>query len=239
MKGFTEGPMQGLRRMPRLARPRFVVLAAPAAAILAVVAVAPAFSAPAPADGAQPAGLFGASKEPLDISSDNSDYQQQARKGIWWGSVEAIQGTARLRTPRLTVFFAPRDPSAPKPPPGAAGPDVGQVERVEAEGPVFYTTPTQRATGDHATYVSADDTITMTGNVVVVQDKNVATGDKLVIEQKTGHSTLSSTPGKPTGKPRVRAVFYPSQGAPAAPGAAAVPAVPPKAPLPAKAPVKP
>ncbi len=233
MEGL-EGPMQGLRRMPRLAPPRFAYVAA---AALAAFAVAPAFSAPAPAEGAQPAGLFGASKEPLDISSDNSDYQQQARKGIWWGSVEAIQGTARLRTPRLTVFFAPRDPNAPKPPPGAAGPDVGQVERVEAEGPVFYTTPTQRATGDHATYVSADDTITMTGNVVVVQDKNVATGDKLVIEQKTGHSTLSSTPGKATGKPRVRAVFYPSQGAPAAPGAAAAPAKAP--PVPPKAPVKP
>jgi lipopolysaccharide export system protein LptA len=110
----------------------------------------------------------------------------------------------------MTVYFAPRDPNAPKPPPGADQADVGQVERIEAEGPVHYTTPTQRALGDHGTYIADGKTITLTGNVVVVQDKNVATGDKLVIEQDTGHQVLTSNPGKTTPQ-RVRTVLYPNQ----------------------------
>jgi len=219
---------------------RLALLAAPGLAAMGL-AVTGAASSPAAALGSGPApaapqkgatgqpGGIGASNEPIDVTSDNYDYQQQVRIGVYTGNVEVVQGVARLRTPKLTVYYAPKDPNAPKPPPGAAQTDVGQVERIEAEGPVHYTTPTQRALGDHGTYIADGDTITLTGNVVVVQDKNVATGDKLVIEQKTGHQVLTSTPGKVVPQ-RVRAVLYPqnqtaqpgtapaASGAPGAPG---------------------
>ncbi len=209
---------------------RIALLAAPG---LAAVSLAVTAAASAPAPGAAPAAAaakapnsLGASNLPIDVTSENYDYQQQERTGVWTGNVEAVQGDARLRTPKLTVYFAPKDPNAPKPPPGAAQADVGQVERMEAEGPVHYTTTTQRALGDHGTYIADGDTITLTGNVVVVQDKNVATGDKLVIEQKTGHSVLTSNPGKATPR-QVRAVLYPQNQAPA-PGAPPAPAASPK-----------
>jgi lipopolysaccharide export system protein LptA len=184
---------------------------------VAALAVA-ARSAPAPQPqspaGARPgatpaAGGIGSSNLPIDVTSDNYDYRQPDRVGVYTGNVEAVQGTTRLRTPKLTVYFAPRDPNAPKPPPGANQDEAGQVERIEAEGPVHYTTPTERALGDHGTYIADGDTITLTGNVVLVQDKNVATGDKLVIEQKTGRKVLTSNPGKTTPQ-RVRTVLYPN-----------------------------
>jgi lipopolysaccharide export system protein LptA len=202
---------------------RSLALIALAATGLGAAAVPQPSKAP---PAAKPANALGDSKLPLDISALNTEQFQQEHRAVWWGDVEAIQGASRLNTPRLTAFFTPRDPNAPKAPAGAADSDMGKVERIEAEGPVYYTTPTQRAKGDHATYISADDTITMTGNVVLVQDKNVATGDKLVIEQKTGHSTLTSSASKPG--QRVRAVLYQNQAAPAA--GAPAPATPPKAP---------
>jgi lipopolysaccharide export system protein LptA len=177
-----------------------------------IAAPPPATKPPAtkPPGTKPPPGALGSSNLPLDISSENSEQFQQEHRAVWWGNVEAIQGQSRLRTPRLTAFFTPRDPNAPKPAPGTIGPDSGQVERVEAEGPVYYVTPTQKAKGDHATYLASTDTITMTGNVVLVQDKDVATGDTLVIEQKSGHATLTSNPSKGGGQ-RVRAVLYPSE----------------------------
>jgi lipopolysaccharide export system protein LptA len=202
---------------------RPALLAAPALAALGLVVTAAA-SAPTPAPAPAQPGAIGSSNAPIDVTSENYDYRQPERIGVWTGNVEAVQGLARLKTPKLTVYFAPKDPNAPKPPPGAAQADVGgQVERMEAEGPVHYTTPTQRALGDHGTYVADGDTITLTGNVVVVQDKNVATGDKLVIEQKTGHSVLTSTPGKAQPQ-RVRAVLYPQSQNQTGPA----PATPPK-----------
>ena len=158
-------------------------------------------------------GAIGASGQPIDVESDNYDYRQQERVSIYTGNVVAVQGQARLRAPKLTVYYAPPDPNAPKPPPGVAPAQAGDIERLEAEGPVHYTTPTERALGDHGTYVADSDTITLTGNVVVVQGKNVGTGDKLVIEQKTGHSVLTSNPGQGTPH-RVRTILYPNQANP-------------------------
>lgn len=189
--------------------------------LLATPVVARAPAAPA-APGAAP--MFGGSNQPIDVTAENSEMFQQEHRQVFWGNVDAVQGTSRLRTPRLTTFFSPRDPNAPKPATPAPNADMGQVERIEAEGPVFYTTPTQRAKGDHATYLASNDTITMTGNVVLVQEKNVATGDKLVIEQKTGHATLTSS-AKPGGvQQHVRAVLYPKDNPPPAPGAPPAPA---------------
>jgi lipopolysaccharide export system protein LptA len=203
---------------------RFALFAVPAALASGLLAASLANQSEAQTAPAAQPGMFTGSKEPLDVTSDNGEQFQQDHRAVWYGNVEVRQGTSRMRTPRLNVFFTPPDPNKPKAAPGAIGADPGQVERIEAEGPVYYVTPTQSAKGDHATYISADDTITMTGNVVLVQGKNVATGDKLVIQQKTGHSTLSTLPGKASPQ-RVRAVLYPNQ---TTPGAAPTPSQPPK-----------
>ena len=96
---------------------------------------------------------------------------------------------------------------------------------MEAQGPVYYITPTQTARGDHGTYIAATDTITLIGNVVVAQDKNVLQGEKLVIETKTGRSTMVATNQGRNASGRVRGVFYPSTTTPASPtGATPAPA---------------
>ena len=85
------------------------------------------------------------------------------------------------------------------------------IDRMEAEGPVYLVTSTQKAQADHATYLAASDTVIMSGNVVLLQDKNVVKGEKLVIEHTTGHSTLYASPKVENG--RVRGVFYPKDDA--------------------------
>jgi lipopolysaccharide export system protein LptA len=194
-----------------------------AAATVAVGALLSANAALAQSSGAGPAttqtaaktqggGGFGFSNEggPVDITSDRSETFQQQHLTIWEGSVIAVQGGDKLQTPRLTVYFADSGQRAGQ---SASGQDMGRIQRMEAEGPVFFVTATQKAQGDHATYDAVADTVTMTGNVVLVQDKNVVKGEKLVIEQKTGHSTLYATTNQEKG--RVRGVFYPNS-APAA-----------------------
>lgn len=185
-----------------------------------------AYAAPAPAPARAASTGLGASNLPIDISAEGTDIRQNERQVVYYGNVEAIQGTARLNTPRLTVFYVARNAPGGASAPASGGIGSNSVERIECEGPVFYTTPTQNAKGDHATYIAADDTITMTGNVVLVQEKNVSTGDKLVIEQKSGHATLTSTGAKSDPGKRVRAVLYPNQAQPQ-PGAAPTPKAPP------------
>jgi lipopolysaccharide export system protein LptA len=172
-------------------------------------------------------GPLAGSGGPIDISADQLEVIDADRRAVWRGNVEAKQGESRMRTPVLNVFFAAKEGAAATPASGSggvAGQNWGAIERMEAEGPVYYVTPTQQARGDHGVYVAANDTITLTGNVVVAQDKNVLQGEKLVIETKTGRSTMVSSAQGRNASGRVRGVFYPNSNKPAANGQPAAPA---------------
>ncbi len=151
---------------------------------------------------------FGQPGQPIDISSKSTQVFQAEQKVIYIGEVEAIQGTTRLRTPQLTLWYnnnnAVKTPGAAPAPPRNSSSPSGAINRMEAEGPVYYVTATQSAKGDHGSYNAADNTIILTGNVILTQDKNVSTGDKLVIHQDVNTADLTSE--KATG--RVRGVFY-------------------------------
>ncbi len=177
---------------------------------------------------------------PIDITADQLEMVDAQHLAIWRGNVEAVQNGSRLVSDVMNVYFQGNG-TAPKPktpPPSAGGPAVGSdwgaVQRVIADGHVFFVSTNQTARGNHAVYDLAPDTITMTGDVVVVQGDNVVKGDKLVIQVKSGHADIiSNTTGR--SKPeRVRGVFYnanQSEPAPAgsAPPVPAAPATPAKA----------
>ena len=141
------------------------------------------------------ASLF-SSGAPLDVSAHS---QNGASHIILDGEVEILQAQSRLRSPHVEIFTITtqghNDPGT-----------IGKVDHAEAQGPVYYATPTQQARGDHGFYTGADETIKLSGHVVLLQGENVTTGDQLLINQKTGVATLSST-----GKERTRGVFYPQK----------------------------
>jgi lipopolysaccharide export system protein LptA len=203
-------------KLPR-ARTKGAATAAAAFAIVCGLSVA----AGAMAQQGRSGGLS-KSNSPIDISADQGETVSSENRATFRGNVEVKQDDGRLRTPVLDIFYvkgdgAPPDPAAP------AGTGGQKIERMEAEGPVYYITPTQTARGDHGTYIAATDTITLTGNVVVAQDKNVLQGEKLVIETKTGHSTMLSSAQGRNASGRVRGVFYPNSSPPAAASPAPAP----------------
>jgi lipopolysaccharide export system protein LptA len=185
------------------------------------VALGLAIAAAALGAGAQ--GIAPQSNGPMDISADNGTFVNAACESIWSGSAEVLQGTTRLRANEIRAFFKKKPPG----PGGAAaqgggpvggmpgGPqsNCGATERIEAAGDVYYVTPDQNARGDHATYTAGDSLIVMTGNVIVVQGKNVIHGDRLTIHVDTREAQMESE-AKGRGNPnRVRGVFYQQPGA--------------------------
>ena len=75
------------------------ILAATAAVLCAGAASS---QAPAPAKGTG----CGSSKDPIDISARNTDVFQPQHQVVYTGEVEALQGQQRMRTPKLTLYFA-------------------------------------------------------------------------------------------------------------------------------------
>lgn len=172
---------------------------------------------------------------PIDITADNGTFENATCTSTWSGAAEVLQGDARLRSHVIKVFLKKKPASAvaksapaeePGLPGGQSGAGCGATERIEADGDVFYVTPNQVARGDHAVYTADDGQIVMTGNVIVVQGKDVIHGDKMTIQVAT-HQVQFDSAAKGRGTPgRVRGVFYPNQpGQPGLPGLGA-PAAP-------------
>jgi lipopolysaccharide export system protein LptA len=187
-------------------------------AVLGLALAAAAFAADAQ-------GIAPQSSGPMDISADNGTFVNQACESTWSGSAEVLQGTTRLRANTIRAFFKKKPGGdaagggraqgggAVGGLPGGPQSNCGSTERIEAEGDVFYVTPDQNARGDHAIYTADNDQIVMTGNVIVVQGKNVIHGDRLTIHVATREAQMESQ-ARGRGVPnRVRGVFYQQPGA--------------------------
>jgi lipopolysaccharide export system protein LptA len=162
--------------------------------------------------GSASAQIAPSSDAPVDVTADRLEAINEECRAIWSGSAEAVQDQSRLRANTITLINAK-----------TAG-RCGVLDRMEAVGEVFYVTPQQTVRSDSAIYTAANDTIVMSGQVVVAQGTNVLRGDRLSIVVKTGKATME-TGAKGRGKPgRVRGVFYPNKSStPAAPNPAPVP----------------
>jgi len=138
---------------------------------------------------------------PIYINSSRTESLENERKVLLVGNVDIQQGTARLRADTVTISFKPGG-GAP------AGASVvggfGQVERIVAEGNVYYVTPELKAKGDRGVYELATDTITMTGKVALMRERDVAEGQTLRMEVKSRRTTLEGGSG------RTRMVIDPS-----------------------------
>lgn len=165
---------------------------------LAIAAFAGALCAAAPA-----AAQLSEGGGPVSYSADNLEYFDAERRLVLTGDVDIVQNDARLRADRITLTFT----SSSSGQSNAQGLGSGDIERMIAEGEVYYVRPAQSARGNRAVYDVHADNVTFTGNVVVASDENVIRGETLVLNITNRRTVIRPTPGQ-----RVRGVFVPTEG---------------------------
>ena len=183
------------------------------------------------------------SNEPIDIESDVLVVHDAQKYATFKGNVKAVQGTTTLRSRELDVHYVgsgsdslAKGPdttgSTPAPTTGAAtGASAGtgdakpsgvglgtnngtQISKIEARGEVVITSDQdQTTTSDWALYDVPAQLVTVGGNVVLMQGKNVLKGDRLVIDLKTGESRFENR-GNTAAGGRIRALFMPKEAKP-------------------------
>ena len=131
---------------------------------------------------------------PIYINSERTESLERERKVLLVGNVDIQQGDARLRADTVTMIFAER-------PAGSAdttgvGSGCGQIQTMVAEGNVFYITADMKAKGDRGVYDAASDVITMTGNVALMRERDVAEGAVLRVEIGNRRTTLDGGDGR-------------------------------------------
>ncbi len=182
--------------------------------LLAAVSVV---SASAAAQGLIPNGQDQNRDQPVQIDAKTLEVHDKNKTATFSGDVKVVQGYTTMTCKKLVVFYgqglgiAGAKP-APATPPGAV-PDAQNIRRIEAHGDVTVVSRDQTASGDLGVYDLLAKTITLSGNVVVTQGKNVIHGERVVVDTITGNAHVEaspSAPGAPQG--RVRALIIPQQG---------------------------
>ncbi len=141
---------------------------------------------------------------PVSYSADNLEYFDGERRLVLTGDVDIVQNDARLRADRITLFFSQSSGGGEG---QGQGLGSGDIQRMIAEGEVYYVRPAQSARGDHAVYEVAQDAVTFSGNVVVASEENVIRGQTLVLQIGSRRTTIRPETGQ-----RVRGVFVPRNG---------------------------
>jgi lipopolysaccharide export system protein LptA len=141
---------------------------------------------------------------PVSYSADNLEYFDAEHRLVLTGDVDIVQNDARLRADHITLYFSQSTGGTE-----AQGLASGDIERMIAEGEVYYVRPSQSARGNRAVYEVNQDSVTFSGNVVVASDENIIRGETLVLQIGSRRTTI-----RPDASGRVRGVFVPRNGPP-------------------------
>jgi lipopolysaccharide export system protein LptA len=166
-----------------------------------------------PADGAAPKQQ--GEEVPLRITAARLEADQKDGIIIFSGQVKAIYGDATLYADQLRVYFKPK-PETPK---GVAKPpqekadqsplgNLGaeKLDRIVANGNVRMVQEERVATGNEAIYYQDRDEVVLTGNPQVWRAENTLKGERIIFNLKTNKALVESSPQR-----RVEALLY-SQG---------------------------
>lgn len=112
------------------------------------------------------------SAQPVEVTADRLDVNQTDGTATFAGNVVVVQGELTLTAGRVLVEYGTTQPR--------------EIERIHAFDSVVLVSPTEAAEGDEAVYEVASRSVVMTGNVLLTQELNVVSGERLTIDLDTG-----------------------------------------------------
>ena len=142
--------------------------------------------------------------QPIQIVSDRLDAYNEKRMVVFSGNAVATQGLRTIRADRLTLYYKENRKTAGKSAVEVEGP--GDLERMEAKGHVTVTEVERVATGDDAVFEQDIQKITMTGNAVLREGKNIVRGDRVIVFLDENRGVVESLENR-----RVTATVYPKE----------------------------
>lgn len=143
---------------------------------------------PAMAQNVAFGGVRADTSAPVEVASDSLSVNQADGRATFTGNVVIGQGDMRLGADGVTVEYADGDQS--------------QIRSLHAKGNVTLVSGKDAAEAQEAVYQVQTGQVTLTGAVVLTQGDNVLTGDRMVVDLKTGSAQVDG---------RVRSVLQPGR----------------------------
>jgi lipopolysaccharide export system protein LptA len=121
---------------------------------------------------------------PISIEGDRLEVIEDQGIAVFTGAVNVVQAATSMKAGKLTVYY---DKSGK----GSVATGSAAIKRLEMEGRVVLSSPTQTATGDAGSFDMASEVFVLTGKkVVLTEGANVAVGCKLTVQMKSGEAQI-------------------------------------------------
>lgn len=122
------------------------------------------------------------SNAPIDFAAKSIELQDKANRAILSGGVKITQANMTLTAARVTVSYT-----------GQVIDGSPSVSRFDAAGGVTVTRPDQTARAQYGVYDINKRTITMLGNVTLMQGSNRVSGGRLTMDLDTGRASIDGS----------------------------------------------
>ena len=116
---------------------------------------------------------------PVDITSDEMQWNDNERVAYAIGNAIAIQGNRKIKADKLIVYLEKNNAT-------------NEIILIKAEGNIIFTSMDEIATGKIATYDFVKNNIIIENNVTLKKNDNIMRGELLEMDLNTGISQISS-----------------------------------------------
>ncbi len=153
--------------------------------------------------GGMKAGSAADKNQPIQIDSDRLEAYTAKKLAVFSGNVVAVQGTRTLRAESLTVYYK----EGKKDSTGSLAPEgFGAIDKMEAKGHVSITDGEKIAEGNYAVFEQATQKITLRGDAVLKEGKNVIKGDTVIVYLEEDRGVVERGENR-----RVTATIFPGE----------------------------
>jgi len=128
-----------------------------------------------------PKGSPVVSADMIDIESDHLEVDTQKGQAVFTGNVKANRGGIVIHGQRLTLIF---------------GGAERKIETLTAEQDVIIRWQDKEASCEKAVFRPGDETLDLTGNVVVTRGVERLSGERVTVDMKTDRQTVEGQGGR-------------------------------------------
>ncbi len=125
---------------------------------------------------------IGNNNDPIQIEADKLEIIDDQNTALLTGNVSVVQGKTLMRATRIKVFYERANEK---------GKTKSGIRQIEAAGKVAVRAGENKVSADKATINMINETVLMTGNVVVSQTGNVLSACKVTVNLKTNVSKIT------------------------------------------------
>ena len=119
------------------------------------------------------------SSVPVEVSADSLEIDQDNGVAVFTGNVVITQDDLKLTAPKVRITY------------DSAEGGSGDVEHMHATGGVTMISPEEVVEAREAVFSVVDDTVVMTGDVIMTQGDNAIAGERLDADLDAGTGVLT------------------------------------------------